>query len=243
MLPLQVAVAARAAVTALDLATYDLTGPHNALEGPFGYFKLIDDGTPDAYAASLGKVWRISEISTKPYPSGRASHAVLSTLQQLQAVHGFAADDVSDIEARVPMLIHRLVGRPWVDNMSPAYARLCLPFLAALMLTDGRIDPRRFTPGAFADPALRAIGAKLTVTIDANPDPNALGPQDLMLRLASGQRMDVAIPHTLGAPDNALTAAQTVAKLDFCAELAAEPVSDRRLFDNPADWLARAMTQ
>ncbi len=237
-LPLQVAAAARAAVTALDLVTYDLTGPHNALEGPFGYFKLFDDGTPDAYARDLGKVWRISEISTKPYPSGRASHAVLSTLQRLQTDHRFAAADVASIEARVPMLIHRLVGRPWIDGMLPAYARLCLPFLAALMLTDGRIDPRKFTPAAFADPALRAIGAKLTVTVDANPDPNALGPQSLAVALTDGRHFDVAIPHTLGAPNNPLTAAETAAKLAFCEELASEPVGDRCLFDDPAAFLA-----
>ena len=239
-LPLQVAAAARAAVTALDLVTYDLTGPHNALEGPFGYFKLIDDGSPAAYARDLGKIWRIAEISTKPYPSGRASHAVLSTLQRLQAEHRFTAADVVSIDARVPVLIHRLVGRPWVDDMTPAYARLCVPFLAALMLTDGRIDPRKFTAKAFGDPGLRALGAKLAVTVDANPDPNALGPQSLSLRLADGRNFDIAIPHTLGAPNNPLTAAETAAKLAFCEELAAEPIADRRLFDDPAAFVATA---
>lgn len=245
-LPLQVAAAARAAVTALDLVTYDLTGPHDALEGPFGYFRLIDEGSPAAYAADLGKAWRISEISTKPYPSGRASHAVLSTLQRLQAGHGFAASDVAAIDARVPVLIHRLVGRPWIDGMSPAYARLCLPFLASLMLTDGRIDPRRFTAAAFADPALRAIGAKLKVTVDANPDPNALSPQALTVRLrqvplrTSGDGFEASIPATLGAPANPLTPAEAEAKRAFCEELAAEPVADRRLFDDPLAYLVNS---
>jgi 2-methylcitrate dehydratase PrpD len=238
-LPLQVAAAARAAVTALDLVTYDLTGPHNALEGPFGYFKLIDDGDLAAYVATLGHVWRIGEISTKPYPSGRASHAVLSTLAALQQEYRFAAADVAAIEARVPVLIHRLVGRPWVEGMTTAYARLCLPLLSALMLMDGRIDPRRFTPATFADPTLRALGAKLAVTVDANPDPNALSPQHLTLRLTDGRVFEVDIPATLGAPGNPLSDDGIAAKLGLAADLAHRPQADDRLFADPLSYLAQ----
>lgn len=237
-LPLQVAVAARAAVTALDLATFDLSGPRDALEGPFGYFKLIDDGDLSTYTRDLGSLWRIAEISVKPYPSGRASHAALSTLAELRAAHGFGPKDVASIVAHVPPLIHRLVGRPWAVGMSTAYARLCLPLLAALMLTDGRIDPRRFNEATFADPALQALGAKLQAIVDGNPDPNALSPQRLEVALVDGRRFAVDIPATLGSPANPLSDAQQAAKLALCAELAAEPVADRRLFDHPDRYLA-----
>lgn len=237
-LPVQIAVAARAAVTALDMATYGLTGPHNVFEGPFGYFTLIDDGSLDAHVAGLGTVWRISEISTKPYPSGRASHGVLGTLATLRG-DGVTADTVTAITAHVPPLIHRLVGRPWVDGMTTAYARLCLPLLTALFLTDGRIDPRRFTPGTFADPALRALGAKLTIRVDGNPDPNALSPQRLEIALADGRRLDVPVPATLGSPDNPLSGQGRADKLALAEELASAPVTDRRLFDDPLAYLTR----
>ncbi|MBC7521026.1 MAG: MmgE/PrpD family protein, partial [Sandarakinorhabdus sp.] len=69
-LPLQVAVAARAAITAVDLVAAGLPGPQDALMGPFGYFPLFDGGDPTAMVATLGKVWRIAEISIKPWPSG-----------------------------------------------------------------------------------------------------------------------------------------------------------------------------
>ncbi|WP_426167944.1 MmgE/PrpD family protein [Sandarakinorhabdus sp. DWP1-3-1] len=212
-LPLQVAAAARAAITAVDLVGIGLAGPHDALVGPFGYFPLFDDGDPAVAMATLGIVWRTTEVSIKPWPSGRASHATLSVL----------AGDITAIEARVPPLIARLVGRPWVDDMTTAYARLCLPFLVALMLTDGRIDPRRFTPDSFADPALRALGARLTVVVDGNPDPNALAPQAFTLTLTDGSRRDVTVPATLGSPANALTPAAHAEKLAFARGLAAGP--------------------
>ncbi|PZN93749.1 MAG: MmgE/PrpD [Alphaproteobacteria bacterium] len=210
-LPLQVAAAARAAITAVGLVGAGLAGPHDALAGPFGYFPLFDDGDPAAAMATLGTVWRTAEISIKPWPSGRASHATLSVI----------GADVAAIEARVPPLIARLVGRPWQDGMTTAYARLCLPFLVALMMTDGRIDPRRFTPDSFADPALRALGARLTVIVDGNPDPNALAPQSFTLTMADGSRWDVTVQATLGSPANALAPAAHAEKLAFARGLAA----------------------
>ncbi len=212
-LPLQIAAAARAAVTAVDLVANGLTGPHDALAGPFGYFPMFDKGDPAALIAQMGKVWRIAEISVKPWPSGRASHATLAALAGLTGV--------TAIEAHVPPLIARLVGRPWLTGMTTAYARLCLPFLAALMLVDGRIDPRRFTAANFADPGLRRLGDLLTIIVDGNPDPNALVPQRHVIRFADGSAKVVETATTLGSPHRALPAAGHAAKRALAAELAA----------------------
>ena len=220
-LPLQVAAAARAAITAVDLVAAGLSGPQDALMGPFGYFPLFDGGDPTAMVATLGKVWRIAEISIKPWPSGRASHATLAALDGLLLAG--LGPDVTHIAAHVPPLIARLVGRPWRADMTPAYARLCLPFLAALMLRDGRIDPRCFTPQAFADPALQALGARLAIHVDANPDLNALGPQHFVITLAGGSVRDIATPATFGSPANPLSADWHAGKLAFARSLAAVP--------------------
>nr|WP_243452746.1 MmgE/PrpD family protein [Polymorphobacter multimanifer] len=216
-LPLQIANAARAAITTVDLVAAGLPGPHDALTGPFGYFPLFDQGDPAPLLATLGESWRIPEISIKPWPSGRASHAVLSALE------GLSASDLKSIRAEVPPLVARLVGRPWVPDMSPAYARLCLPFLVAVMLTDGHIDPRRFTRENFADPALRALGARLAIIVDGNPDPNALAPQRIVLGLAGGGERTIEVPATLGSPANPLTRMQHRAKIDFAHSLALVP--------------------
>ncbi|MFN7175896.1 MAG: MmgE/PrpD family protein, partial [Thermaurantiacus sp.] len=49
-LPVQIAHAARAAVTAADLAAEGLTGPHDPLEGPYGHFTLFETGEPSRMA-------------------------------------------------------------------------------------------------------------------------------------------------------------------------------------------------
>lgn len=229
-LPLQIANAARSAIMAVDLVKAGLSGPHDALEGPFGYFRLIDDGALATYTDRIGERWLVSEISTKPFPSGRASHGALGAIAALDVV----AADIAWIELFAPPLIKRLVGRPFLSEMTPAYARLCLPLLSALMLTDGHIDPRRFLPDTFADPAIADLAGRVIVNDDGNADPNALAPQRLVVTLKDGQMRRIDIPATLGSPDAPLSADQAAAKRDLARALA--PDADPRIFNDPLAW-------
>ncbi len=230
-LPIQVAAAARAAVTAVDLVGAGLSGPQNALTGPFGYFPVFDQGDPGPLLAALGSTWRMAEISVKPWPCGRASHGVLGVLGALPGLQA-----VATAEAEVPPLVARLVGRPWLADMTPAYARLCLPFLTALMLRDGRIDPRAFTASSFCDQGLRALGGRLTVRADGNTDPNALGPQQIKVRYDDGSVQRFDVPAMLGSPANPLSEAQMRAKTDFALGMGRVPMA----VDDPLGLLTGA---
>lgn len=227
-LPFQIANAARAAVVASDLAKAGFSGPKDPLEGPFGYFRIFEEGGLARYTADHGKVWRISEVSTKPFPSGRASHAALGKLAEL----ALDPAQVARIELACPPLIRRLVDRAYSPDMTTAWARLCMPWLAALMLTDGRIDPRRFTARDMADPELAAIAAKVVLVDDGNTDGNALFPQMLTITMADGSAQRHAIGATLGSPANPLTPEQASAKLDLANDLAPAG-ADPRIFDDP----------
>jgi 2-methylcitrate dehydratase PrpD len=215
-LPLQVGFAARAGLSAADLAAQGLAGPAGALDGPFGYFPLFDSGSLAPHLAGLGQ--RIHDVSIKPWPCGRASHGVLDAIARIQAARPGLA--ILGIEAEVPPLVRRLVDRPWQGGMAVSHARLCLSFLAALMLRDGRIDPRAFTAENFADPALQALGSRLTLVDDGNPDPNALAPQQVRLRLEDGSTEEIALAAVLGSPAAPLSAIQQDEKRALALDLA-----------------------
>lgn len=231
-LPLQIAHAARAAVSAVDLANAGLTGPHDALEGRYGFFQLFEEGSLDAYTDAIGDRWLIEEVSTKPFPSGRASHAILAALAELRR-----GETPVKIEAHVPPLVARLVDRPFRSDMSPAYARLCLPFLSALMLVDGRIDPRRFAAETFRSSAIADMADRVAVAVDGNGNPNALSPQRIILHFADGRREEKALPQTLGSPGSPLSQEQAQAKAGLARELAGS-VPDARIFEDPLSYFA-----
>ncbi|MFN5129292.1 MAG: MmgE/PrpD family protein [Sphingomonadaceae bacterium] len=226
-LPLQIGRAAQAAVQAVDLVKAGLSGPHDVLEGPFGYSNLVEPLDLSSYAASLGTVWRISEVSIKPYPSGRASHGALGALAELQNAGAVSLETVLSVELFAPPLIHRLVGRQYQHDAPMSYNRLCLAFLAPLMLRDGYIDPR-------LNDAIPSLAEKVTVTLDENPDGNAMSPQRLLVRLKDGATIERQIDANLGSPDVPMSPTQYAAKYDLCRALA--PNCDPRIFDDPLSY-------
>lgn len=224
-LAIQVALSARAALTACDMAAAGMTGPQDIFSGPFGYFSLIEDGGDIQTAfASLGRAFAIDDLSIKPYPTGRASHGVLSTVLKYRDSGRLTTDSFAGLVANLPPLVHRLVGRPHKPNMAPAYARLCLPFLVGLALRDGRIDPRQFTDESFQDREIAKIAETIVLKIDRNEDLNALAPQSVAIELKDGSRIKEEIPAALGSPEAPLTSNQQHEKFLFAASIAKEPI-------------------
>lgn len=218
-LPVQIAHAARAAVTSIDLAMAGLDGPHDILDGPFGYFELFErGGSLDLLDEGPGTYWRITELSHKPFPTGRAAHAMLDATRQLAQRHGFGAADVKRITVTVPPLIKRLVARPPVAGMPVNYARLCLGFLLASLLEDGGISTATFAETRRSDASLIAFGERVVFIEDATHGIDVLSPQAIRIELVDGRELSLDVPQTLGSPGNPLDAAARRAKFYACLE-------------------------
>jgi 2-methylcitrate dehydratase PrpD len=215
-LAMQMGFAARSAVTAIELARRGMPGPRAPISGQFGYFALFDGAADPAPFNQLGQAWRVCELSHKPFPSGRATHAGIDGLQRLIAAHGISAEQVTEGRFLVPPLTHRLVGRQPQPEMSVAYARLCLPYVGAVCLRHGTVGLGDFTPAALSDPDTLALARRLSVTANANPDPNALAPVSVELNLADGRPIACDVADVLGSPARPLSPAASRAKFDAC---------------------------
>ena len=201
LLALQIGFNARNAVMACDLAANGLAGPQNLLEGPFGFYRLFEgDHDLRPVLDSLGKVWRIGEVAHKPFPCGRATHGVLDALLSLISEHGFAEGEIERIECRVPPLTHRLVARPARDGMSQNYARLSAPWVLACALLGGGVGLDDFGPEALADPARLTLARRIAIHADDNPDPNALAPVTVAVRLKNGTTHELMVREVYGSP-------------------------------------------
>lgn len=220
-LPIQVANAARASLVAIDLARAGMAGVAHPIEGPFGYFALLEPSSDLAPAlARLGQGHRIAEVSWKPFPTGRAGHGGIVAVQRLVADHGLKPEQVARLEYHAPPLIHRLVGRPAMAGMAPGYARLCLPYLAAVTLQRSTVGLADFAPQRLADPVTLALAARVSVIADGNPDPAAFVPARMVATLYDGRRLEHIVSAQLGAPQWPLTPEQHHAKAQACLDFA-----------------------
>jgi aconitate decarboxylase len=227
LLALQVGFNARNALVACDLAANGLAGPQNLLEGRFGYYALFEGGHDLAPVLDdLGKVWRVTEVALKPFPSGRATHGVLDGVLALRREHGFGAGDVARIECRVPPLTERLVGRPAQAGMGANQARLCVPYVVACALLEGGVAIDDFGPEALADPRRLALAARVTVAADDNTDPNALTPVEVAVRLADGSLHATRIDTVYGSPARPMGREAVLAKFRSNWISAARPLEE-----------------
>lgn len=219
-LPVQIAAAARGAIEAVDLARAGVPGPRGAIDGPFGYLALFEDGADLApVLASLGHIHRVTEVSWKPFPTGRAAHGAIVATETLRA-QGLRADELDELVYAAPPLIARLVGRAAHDAMTPAYARLCFPYLAAVVLLRGSVGLADFTDDRLRDPATLALAARVRIEANDNSDPAAFVPAVATATLHDGRRIEARITAQLGSPAYPLTPAQHLAKAQGCLDFA-----------------------
>jgi 2-methylcitrate dehydratase PrpD len=236
LLGLQIGFNARGAIAAADLASVGMQGPLDVFTGRYGYYTLIEDGGlhADRIHAALGREWQIGKLAHKPFPSGRLTHGVVHGLRDLMARHGFAADEIAEVVCHVPPLVRRLVGRPDVPDPASNYAKLCLPFVAGVFLAKGRCDVPDFRGEALRDPRVHHFAARIRMEADGNTDENALDPQEIAVRLASGATHRIHLPHVYGHPEAALTPAENEEKFFRCcrhAEPAMPEARARRIRD------------
>ena len=228
-LPLQIGNAARGAILACDLAEAGVPGPHDSLEGPFGYFNLFEDASDtSAVLAKLGKVWRIAEVSHKPFPTGRAAQGGIVLMQKLRA-QGVTADAIERVTLTAPPLIHRLVGRPIKPDMAVNYARLCFQYSGAVALRRGTVGLDDFSEPCLRDPEILSLGQKIEVIDDGSPDPAAFTPQTAVAHLADGRRIEARIDALYGSPDDPMSHEAHLEKFRACVAFG---------FGNPSTQIA-----
>ena len=231
LLGMQVGFGARNAIVACDMAARGLAAPQAVLEGPFGFFRLFQgEHTLEAVLGELGRTWRVTEVSHKPYPCGRATHAVVDPCLGFRERLGLGldrtgGDAVEQVTARVPPLVHRLVGRTVTEDMDVNYARLCCRYVAASALLRGRVVPEDFRPAALRDADILDLSRRVDVNVDDNLDPNALIPVTVEITLRDGRSETEQMEVMYGHPARPMTRTAQIEKYHRYCAAAAKPIA------------------
>jgi aconitate decarboxylase len=233
VLAMQVGFNARNALVSCDMAAAGIVGPQDSLQGPFGFFALFEGAYDlEPVLNSLGHDWRIEEVAHKPFPSGRATHGIVDACLSMRREFGFNASAVASVSAFVPPLTQRLVGRPVRADMNVNYARLCAPYVTAVALLGGDVQPEDFSATALVNAATLELAARVDVVIDGNTDPNALTPIRVVVNLRDGSRHELTLSAIYGNPASPMLRAAYIEKLRKNLRRARDPIVD---VDNCAD--------
>jgi 2-methylcitrate dehydratase PrpD len=220
--------AAHAGLLAASLAARGVSAHLTALEGNAGFFALFARGewAPAVLTRDLGRKFFGEDVSFKPWPSCRGTHAFIEAALHMRPSIAKPSDIVA-IEAAGPTLLSMLV-EPAAQKQAPATAidaKFSLPFCIGAALASGAINIPTFSDAGRHDPATLAL-AKL---VEFTPDPR-LAMKDaasstLTIKLKDGRSLSHVVARARGSPSDPLSDDDLVAKFRDCASYAQPALS------------------
>ena len=223
---------AQAAVTSALLARGGVKGFEEPFEGPGGFFALFARGEYDAAALfdDLGRRWWIEQLTFKPWPSCRGTHAAIELALAQCGQDPITADEISEIVVSVDSL-QRMLVEPLARKRAPATAidaKFSIPFCVAVALVRERVDLASFAPEVLRDPEVLAMAAKVRPDHVEKPGWQRGGGGALELVRDWGS-VAVEVENALGCPERPLSDEALLAKFRDCAARAAMPPDAERL--------------
>ncbi|MFE5052384.1 hypothetical protein ACFRAI_39595 [Streptomyces sp. NPDC056637] len=135
------AVAGQRPVGGQKAAAHGVTGPSQVFGDVWdGFLRTLapTHAVTNALTDGLGRQWRISRCSIKPYASCRSTHSSVDAVGALLEEHHLDTEDVATLHVRLNAFVHGMCGGRKLESL-PA-AQLSLPYALAARVALGRAD-------------------------------------------------------------------------------------------------------
>ena len=215
----QPAMMVKNVVMSAALAQAHIDGPRNVFEGKAGFINLYQDGKfdLDAMRPGLEECALVDDLSLKPYPACRFTHAPIDLALQLHQ-RGIQPQDVKHIRIRVSGQAVNMVGRKF-DCMTASVvdAQFSIAYTVAVGLERGAVRIGDFTEQAIRDSRLGAFAAgKITIEADEALPFLGMVPVFFDVELGNGQHIELVTDTVAGSPEKRMSAAQLRDKVIDC---------------------------
>ncbi|HTQ33140.1 MAG TPA: MmgE/PrpD family protein [Stellaceae bacterium] len=205
--------AARNGLMGALFAEAGFTAAEHAIEGKYGFAAVASDTVDLAKAtAGLGENWEILANAYKPYPCGVVLFPVIDACLELRRRIEVPVDKISKVVVRGHPLLRERTDRPDIgDGRS---AKVSLQHSIAVSLLYGAAGIAQFTDAAVADPAVRALRARVTAEDDtAIPVEAAV----VSIECADGTVLSEHVKNGRGTPGRPMSDLELDAKVVECA--------------------------
>ncbi|MBI4886377.1 MAG: MmgE/PrpD family protein [Acidobacteria bacterium] len=168
--PLHVGRAAQNGVMAAELAAAGHTGGKDALDSPWGFFRVFTMGAGfDAglIVGALGNPPSIVSpgVSLKPYPCGSLGHPTMDAMLALVKTHDVKPDQVRAVRVRAGSNILNPLRYPFATT--ELEAKFCLPFMMSSLLLRRKAGIHEFADEFVGSAPAQAMMRKVTTVRDA----------------------------------------------------------------------------
>jgi 2-methylcitrate dehydratase PrpD len=195
--------AAEGGVLAASLAADGFTGPRSAIEGQAGFLKVFCNEYDMAeLTRGLGQDYVTMSILLKRFPAHITAHTPVQAIEELKEAHKFTGADVASISIAGEERVAKVNNIPAPTDLM--MAQYSVPFCVALALYRDARDPQAFNDAAVRDPDIRALAAKVTITIDQEVHAHGALASTVAVTLKDGRTFTRRVEHFKGTPENPL---------------------------------------
>lgn len=217
------AFAAQAGIQSALLARQGVRGVAAPFEGKAGLYRLYAGGhcTPERLTADLGRTFAGADLSFKPWPACRGTHAFIEAALLILKEHPLDPGEITRVHATISTL-NLMLCEPLEAKQNPATAidaKFSLPFVVATALLKNRVQLDDFMPQALVDPQVLALASKMTFEVDEGLISDKVTQGELTV-FTSTNRYHKKVPCPLGNPQNPMSESELVEKFMYCARKA-----------------------
>jgi len=218
--PLHVGRAAENGVTAALLAERGFTADPAALDGQWGFCRVLGGGV-SAYklAEGFGRTWSIVDpgVSIKPYPCGVLTHPTIDLMLKLVTEHDIEPGQIEKVNVYAGSNILDPIRYPIARNHLEA--KFSLPAVLAMIALARCAGKMEFEDAFVGAADMQAMQLRIETHLD--PEIEAMGFDKMRSRIeiqtTSGAKFsDWADERYRGGPDNPLTDAELEQKVRSC---------------------------
>jgi 2-methylcitrate dehydratase PrpD len=224
-------IAVKAGIVSALLADKGITGPHNVLEGKYGLYPVYELGQydRDAIFGGLGKDFRITGISVKPFASCKVTHSPVQGTLELVREHDIHAQDVKEIRVYVSQGSYNLCAIPEDAKKAPrsvADAQFSHYYNIAVAVVHQDVFIAQFTEEAIKSPEVLDISRKVKVIVDPELSKVAAAnvPQRVEIETKAGRTYSRTVEYVVGHPKNPMSFDDCVEKLRKCLPYSIKPL-------------------
>jgi 2-methylcitrate dehydratase PrpD len=216
--------AAKNGLAAALFAAEGLTGAETAIEGKYGFAAVTSETVDLArIAGGLGQSWEILQNACKPYPCGVVLFPVIDACLDLREGRSLAPESITRVTVRGHSLLLERTDRPVIH--SGRDAKVSLQHSVAVSFLFGAAGLREYEDACVADPAVRALAAKVVAVAD---DTVPVESAYVTVETAGG-KLEHHIRHGRGTPGRPMSDAELDAKVRGLVEFGSPFVDADRL--------------
>ena len=214
---------AHAASVSAFLARRGVRGYDHPFEGPSGFFAVYVGEAPseDVLLAGLGETYAGAEISFKPWPSCRGTHAFVEAALALVGEAGLRAEEIEVVQLVGSPVVGSIVAEPRERKLRPQTiidAKFSAYFTTALALRDGAVTLAGFRQDRLSDDSVLKLADRIVFEVNDSFDSSK---GLLTVVTTDGTTLTREISTLSGSPEHPLSLDALVGKFLDCVSHAA----------------------